>query len=193
MTEPTPRLFVTRYDEVHETLAANAIIAVLSIEHPGAEAGARGAAPRLDAPTQLILAFWDVEQASAQGPDIAQVQAGLDFILQHAAQGGVLIHCHAGKSRSTAMALGALALLNPDMSAEELLEKLLAIRPVAAPNILMVEMIDQITGRGGTLLAAVLAHPQIDRQRRETEEARQSFMRSNPETARKIFPEKFGP
>lgn len=187
------RLIITRADEVVATLETTSVVAVLSIEHPGALAGGRGAAPRLEQPTQLILTFWDVEQAAAQGPDIAQVQAGLDFVLQHAGQGDVLIHCHAGKSRSTAMALGVLALLNPDMDEVALLEKLLEIRPIAAPNILMVEMIDTIAGRGGKLLAAVKAHPVIDAQRRDTEEKRQEFMRTNPELAKKIFPEKFGP
>lgn len=204
----THRIVITRADEMVATLhrasndnAADQIIAVLSIEHPGVAPGEKGAAPRLaDTPHQTvpqkILSFWDAEQKVHQGPDLAQVEAGLAFVMEHlqkSDEGTVLIHCHAGKSRSVALALGALSLLHPEKGEREILDILLDIRPIAAPNIIMVEMLDTLTGRGGKLLQAVLDHPVIAQQRRVTEENRQSLLRERPEMLQKMHPEKFFP
>jgi predicted protein tyrosine phosphatase len=205
--EKQKRIIITRADEMVGTLdrAANdnsaEIIAVLSIEHPGVQPGAKGSAPRLDETPhahvpQLILSFWDSEQVVHQGPDLAQVEAGLVFVMEHLAKnedGAVLIHCHAGKSRSVALALGALSLLYPEKPEAEILDILLDIRPIAAPNIIMVEMLDALTGREGRLLQAVLDHPVIDAQRQKTEQNRQDLLRERPEILQKMHPEKFFP
>lgn len=211
MTDKTPhshRIIITRADEMVKTLdhAANdntnpKILAVLSIEHPGVEPGTKGAAPRLDATPhahvpQKILCFWDAEQVVHQGPDVPQVEAGLAFVMEHLQKnddGAVLIHCHAGKSRSVALALGALSLMHPDKSESELIDQLLEIRPIAAPNIIMVEMLDKLTGREGRLLQAVLDHPVLSEQRRVAEANRQALLRDRPEMLQKMHPEKFFP
>lgn len=211
MTEPRKphRLIITRADELVKTLdhhAANdnasvKITAVLSIEHPGVAPGAKGAAPRLDETPhahvpQKILSFWDAEQKVHQGPDLEQVEAGLAFVMEHLEKtedGAVLIHCHAGKSRSVALALGALSLMHPEKPEKELLDMLLDIRPIAAPNIIMVEMLDALTGREGRLLQAVLDHPIIDAQRQQTEKNRQDLLKEKPELLQKMHPEKFFP
>jgi predicted protein tyrosine phosphatase len=207
-TEKQKRIIITRADEMVKTLdtAANdnsaaKVIAVLSIEHPGVERGAKGSAPRLDETPhahvpQMVLSFWDSEQVVHQGPDIQQVEAGLVFVMEHLAKnedGSVLIHCHAGKSRSVALALGALSLLHPEKPEMEILDLLLEIRPIAAPNIIMVEMLDTLTGREGRLLQAVLDHPVIDAQRKKTEQNRQDLLRERPEILQKMHPEKFFP
>lgn len=198
------RIIITRADEVLQTLqtrsdAQNPIRAVLSIEHPGAEAGVKGAAPRIadhghGHVVQKILAFWDAEQIVHQGPDLEQVSEGLAFVMEQLAandNGDVLIHCHAGKSRSVAMALGVLSLLKPHADEKELIDDLLAIRPIAAPNIIVVEMVDQLTGRNGKLLKAVEDHPVLTAQRTATEERRQNMLKNNPEMLKKLHPEKF--
>jgi len=185
------RLVITRADEVLQTLPLQPFAAVLSIEHPGAVPGGKGAAPRLLHPPQMILSFWDAEQKVSNGPDLAQIEAGILFVMEHLEKGDVLIHCHAGKSRSAAIALGVLALQHPDHDENSLLEKLLEIRSIAAPNILIVEMADILTGREGKLLAAVLNHPQISEQRRQAEENRQQVLKTRPELMKELYPEKF--
>src|SRR5690606_4529313 len=126
-----------------------------------------------------------------QGPDKEQVSEGLAFVMEHLAvndNGDVLIHCHAGKSRSVAMALGVLSLLKPHADEKELIDDLLAIRPVAAPNIIVVAMVDELTGRGGKLLKAVAEHPVLTAQREETEARRQNMLKNNPEMLKKLHP-----
>jgi len=189
-------IIICRANEVVKLLdEREEIAAVLSIEHPGAVEDRHGAAPRLpvwnhgDVP-QKILVFWDSEQPVFGGPDMEQVKDGLNFVMDNVNNGPVIIHCHAGKARSTAIALGALALLNPDMPEKELVEKLLEIRPQAAPNILVVEMIDQLTNRAGKLLQAVLENPTLAAARAQTEANRRDIMLQNPDYALRMFPEK---
>ncbi|HYD16855.1 MAG TPA: hypothetical protein VEF76_00075 [Patescibacteria group bacterium] len=181
-----------------QALAGEPVAAVLSIEHPGAALDKNGSAPRLPAHghkdiAQKILVFWDSEQVVKDGPDLAQVKEGLEFILEHAHTGPVIIHCHAGKARSTAMALGAFAVLHSEKPENELIDMLLAIRPQAAPNILVVEMVDQLAGRGGRLLQAVLDHPVLSAQRAQAESNRRDMMRERPEWFARMSPEKAVP
>ena len=185
------QLIITRADEVQDTLRQRPVVAVLSIEHPGCVAGGKGAAPRLDGVPQKILCFWDSEEKVAGGPNAAQIKQGIAFVMEHLEHGDVLIHCHAGKARSTAIALGVLALQYPEKDETTLLNMLFDIRPVAAPNILIVSMVDELAGRDGRLIKVVLAHPVISAQRRQAEESRQAQLRKNPELAKKFHPEKF--
>lgn len=69
----------------------------------------------------------------------------------------LLIHCHAGISRSTAAMLMILAQAHPYETEAETVERLLAIRPQAWPNSRMIAFADEFLGRGGRLSAAVAA------------------------------------
>jgi predicted protein tyrosine phosphatase len=68
----------------------------------------------------------------------------------------LLIHCHAGKSRSPAMALGVLiaAGLGPD----EALTKVRKLRPFIIPNRMMVRFLDEILEQRGHLIRVVDEH-----------------------------------
>lgn len=183
---------ICRADEVVEKVKALHPGAVLSIEHPGVKPGEKGYAPRLmdgtphsataDTP-QMILTFWDTEDKRVpQGPDREQVKRGLEFILPHVAAGeNVIIHCQAGISRSTAMALGVLSTLNPQDDEKTLIKKLLALRPQAAPNIIVVGLVDELTGRHGKLLKAVLDNPQFTAARAMVNLGRLAWRQAHPE------------
>ena len=69
--------------------------------------------------------------------------------------GHLLIHCHMGISRSTAAMTTMLAMARPDEAEDEAVARLLAIRPHAWPNALMIGFADDILGRGGRLSEAV--------------------------------------
>jgi predicted protein tyrosine phosphatase len=185
-------IIICRADQVVKKCAQIKPAAVLSIEHPGVQPGEHGAVPRLnDGTPQKILTFWDSEHRVTGGPDPEQVQDGIAFALEHLKKGDVIIHCHAGISRSTGVALGVLSALYPHDAPEQLIEKLMAIRPRAAPNIIVVEQADTITGRNGTLLKAVNDNIAITTARKMAEMGRTAWLIRNPETYKKMHPEKF--
>ncbi len=189
-------IIICRASELLKKVAQYEPAAVLSFEHPGVSPGEPGYVARLaengfDDVPQLILTCWDSEQEVPNGPDKGQVEKGLDFVLSHIEDGPVIIHCKAGKSRSAALALGVLSKLYPEKPETELIDMLLTIRPQAAPNILMVQMVDDLTGRGGRLTQAVLDNPILSEQRAQAESNRRDLARERPDLYRKMFPEKF--
>ncbi|MDD9900087.1 MAG: hypothetical protein OXT65_03835 [Alphaproteobacteria bacterium] len=189
-------IIIIRAEELLDTVKKKKVAAVLSIEHPGVKSHETGYAPRLKENghahiPQKVLTFWDSETKVPNGPDKKQVAEGISFVMGHLQKGDVIIHCHAGKARSTGIALGVLALLHPDKKERELVKQLVDIRPIAAPNIIVVEHVDKITGRGGKLLEAVKKDPDITARREKSEEGRRNWLSQNPETARRMFPEKF--
>lgn len=186
------KIIICRADEVARKTQMLKPAAVLSIEHPGVKEGEHGSAPRLaDGTPQKILTFWDSETPVAGGPDIAQVEEGILYIVDHLKKGDVIVHCHAGKSRSVALALGALSILNPSMDEEQLVAEILKMRPIAAPNIIVVGMVDQLTGWNGKLLTAVETNKDISRNRALADAGRRKWRAQNPETYKKMHPEKF--
>lgn len=90
---------------------------------------------------------WDIEVLLAFARDlVASPQAHL------------LIHCHAGVSRSTAAATLILAQRRPDRPADEALREVVRLRPQAWPNLRIIELGDEILGRGGEIVEAACAH-----------------------------------
>ena len=67
----------------------------------------------------------------------------------------LLIHCHAGISRSTAAMLMILAQAFPHEEEDAVVGRLLHIRPQAWPNSRMIRFADELLGRDGRLSAAV--------------------------------------
>jgi predicted protein tyrosine phosphatase len=67
----------------------------------------------------------------------------------------LLIHCHAGVSRSTASATALLLQAFPELSADKVLDHIGQVRPQAWPNSRMIGFADEQLGRGGTLVAAL--------------------------------------
>jgi predicted protein tyrosine phosphatase len=71
------------------------------------------------------------------------------------AAGTVLVHCEAGVSRSSATALIMYACWLGPGHEREAMARVLAQRPVAAPNRRMVEIGDRLLGRDGRLVGAL--------------------------------------
>ena len=69
----------------------------------------------------------------------------------------LLVHCHAGVSRSTATAALLMAQRNPGRESD-IFQRLDAMRQPAWPNSLIVRMGDELLGRGGALVDALRAH-----------------------------------
>lgn len=158
MTSPTPfRITVCGIEELGGHCAAG-VSHVLSILDPGwpvpSAFGAYGEHERLE------LRFHDVieETPEVSPPRPEHVEAllafGRDLEAEPRADAHLLVHCHAGISRSTAAMALILAQVLPEYSASEVIEAVLAIRPQAWPNLRLVEMGDAALGRGGSLVAA---------------------------------------
>ena len=147
---------------------------VISLEGPAD--GPQGRAPRLasaigDAWTdrQVILACNDVETgAGVPSPEV--VQSALAYFEKWRPSDGVmrvLLHCRSGKSRSTAIGLVLLRHHHGTGTEKECLAELLRVRPVAAPNLAIVQHGDALLGCGGALVQVVKNDPEVTRRRTE--------------------------
>lgn len=110
---------------------------------------------------RLEMRFDDVidEREGMIAPSRADVERilafGRDLLAEPVGCGHLLVHCHAGVSRSTAALTMILAQSKPDRPAQEAMDAVAAIRRKAWPNLRMIEFADDILGRGGDLVAAV--------------------------------------
>lgn len=115
---------------------------------------------RLGAAEVLKLRFHDcIEHLPLRAPpDAGHVAAIVQFgrrVRAHAAP-RVLIHCHMGISRSTAAAIILLA--DHGHAPEAAVEHVCAIRPVAWPNLRMIELGDRLLNLETKLIQAVRRH-----------------------------------
>ncbi|RAK66362.1 hypothetical protein [Phenylobacterium kunshanense] len=92
----------------------------------------------------------------------------------------LLVHCFHGVGRSAAVALAILADRAGPGREQAALDRLLAIRPQATPNLVVVKLADEVLGRNGALVAAVsaweIAMPGLQEQRA----TRRRFLLANP-------------
>jgi predicted protein tyrosine phosphatase len=111
---------------------------------------------------RLRLRFHDVieSQPGWIAPERWDVELLLAFSRGLAAseEAHLLVHCHAGVSRSTAAATLVMAQTRPDRPAGEVLQEVVRLRPRAWPNLRLLELGDEILGRRGEIVEAVRAH-----------------------------------
>ena len=136
------------------------VLSILDPDWPVPEAfGAFGEHAKLE------LRFHDVIEPDIAGTtppreeDVSALLAfGRDLMAEPPADAHLLVHCHAGVSRSTASMALVLAQGLPDIAADRIFAEVLRIRGKAWPNLRIVEMGDALLGRGGALVAAVGEH-----------------------------------
>ena len=146
--------------------------AVITIEDPQAPIRWQLRFHQLPQPIHLLLTFEDLDQAH-QGIVTAtedHVAHAIVFGRQFEAD-RLLIHCHAGIARSTAIALAIIAdRLGPGREADAL-EQMLQLQPEAVPNLVVVRHADKLLNRRGALLGCVAEWDSgldWNRRRRET-------------------------
>ncbi len=88
-------------------------------------------------------------------PQEAHVREIIDFTRSWDRASPLLIHCWMGVSRSPAAALIASLAVAPDEADDLLVRRLRAASPYATPNARLVEIGDDLLGRGGALVHAV--------------------------------------
>lgn len=130
---------------------------VITIEDPHARAARQLRFHSDPHPAQLVLQFEDLdaEREGIRTPLTSDVAQALDFA--RTVGGPLLIHCFAGVSRSTAIALSIIASRHPAGAERQALEALLAIAPQAVPNLLVIRHADDLLRRQGTLFETVRA------------------------------------
>ena len=163
------------------------VLSILDPEWPVPEAfGAFGVHAKLE------LRFHDVIEAGS--PDViaprrehvAELLAFGRGLLEEPHDGAhLLVHCHAGISRSTASLALILAQALPDVPAHRICEEVLHIRPQAWPNLRILEIGDAMLGRRGELVAAAAGvyRTQLDRRQYVAEQMRASGRGREIETA----------
>lgn len=157
MTTTVPfRIGICGLEELpdHCAIGVSHVLSILDPDWPVPEAfGGYGEHSRLE------LRFHDIieEQKRLIAPRREHVERLLAFGQDLAADPAahLLVHCHAGVSRSTASMALILAQAMPQAPAEAVFDEVRRIRPQAWPNLRILEMGDAALGRGGALVAAV--------------------------------------
>lgn len=139
----------------HGSLGATHVLSILDPDHPVPEAfGTFGEHAKLE------LRFHDIvdPRPGEIVPDRTHVDTILAFgrTLQ-TERASLLVHCHAGISRSTASMALVIAQAMPDWPAEKVLRAVHGIREKAWPNLRLMELGDAALDRGGALVAATHA------------------------------------
>jgi predicted protein tyrosine phosphatase len=139
----------------HSAVGVTHVLSILDPEWPVPDAfGAFGAHERLE------LRFHDVieETHGMIAPQEAHVvqllQFGRDLMAEPPPSAHLLVHCHAGVSRSTASMILMVAQARPDVAASAVAEEVFIGRQKAWPNLRLMEMGDRLLGRGGELVEA---------------------------------------
>jgi predicted protein tyrosine phosphatase len=111
---------------------------------------------------RLLLRFHDVIQDGSpwEPPGAEHVAAILRFgrSLPLDRPVHLLVHCHAGVSRSTAAAIVILAQRDAGRDPDDVVAQIVRHRQQAWPNIRIVETGDKLLGRDGRLVEAVRRH-----------------------------------
>jgi predicted protein tyrosine phosphatase len=132
-------------------------------------------------PGIVLPAREHVEQIVAFGRSLADTA--------HAGrQGHLLVHCHAGISRSTAAMATLLAQVYPERDEASVFARVLTMRPKAWPNSRMIGYADEMLGRNGRMLQALgrlyarqlVTFPNTARFMQENARAREVAMAAEP-------------
>lgn len=103
---------------------------------------------------RLIMNDIDHPAEGLVAPEAAHIHQLLDFLSGWDQETPLLVHCHAGISRSPAAAFIAMCLLRPQTPEDELAQRLRAASAAAKPNRLLVRLADQVLGREGRMIVA---------------------------------------
>jgi len=142
----------------HCSTGASHVLSILDPDYPVPEAfGSFGEHEKLE------VRFHDIVDETPglvlpQPEHVERILAlGRDLLAEPAATAHLLVHCHAGISRSTASMVLILAQALPEQGAEAVLALVHGIREKAWPNLRLIEIGDAMLGRGGALVEATHA------------------------------------
>ena len=107
----------------------------------------------------LFLGFNDITtpMEGMTPPGAEHVEALIGFAEGWDRQAPMVVHCWAGISRSTAGAFISICALNPSRDEMELAQTIRRLAPSATPNARLVAIADNVLGREGRMVDAVLS------------------------------------
>src|SRR5439155_3265952 len=148
------RITICGIPELDEHCAAGVthVLSILGPDWPDPEAFAAFPPHR-----RLTLRFHDIIEPDPDrvAPSRYDVERLLSFgrELHAATNSHLLVHCQAGVSRSTAATALILAQAYPERPASAALDAVVQLRPRAWPNLRIIELGDELLGRGGEIVA----------------------------------------
>jgi predicted protein tyrosine phosphatase len=142
----------------HCSTGASHVLSILDPDHPVPEAfGTFGEHRKLE------VRFHDIIDdtpglVSPQPEHVERILAlGRDLLAEPVSTAHLLVHCHAGISRSTASMALILAQALPEQPSDTVLTLVHDLREKAWPNLRLIEIGDAMLGRRGTLIEATHA------------------------------------
>jgi predicted protein tyrosine phosphatase len=90
-------------------------------------------------------------------PESEHIEQLIAFVRRWPRDTPMVVHCYAGISRSTAAAYVALCALNPPGYEQAIARALRRASPTATPNARIVALGDDLLGRDGRMIAAIVA------------------------------------
>jgi predicted protein tyrosine phosphatase len=154
------KITVCGIDELpaHGEVGVSHVLSILDPDWPVPDAfGSFGEHERLE------LRFHDlIEEVpgmiAPQPKHVDQLLAsGRDLMAEPLQGAHLLVHCHAGVSRSTASLILMIVQACPRAAASAVVQELLRIRPQAWPNLRIIEIGDAMLGRNGEIIEGVKA------------------------------------
>lgn len=132
------------------------VLSILDPDWPVPEAfGAFGEHAKLELRFHDVIEEQGTPIVAPRRDHVAELLAfGQSLLAEPLIDGHLLVHCHAGVSRSTAAMALILAQALPDRAGEEIFHEVLRIRPQAWPNLRIIEIGDALLGRAGELVSA---------------------------------------
>ncbi len=151
----------------HADRQVSHVLSILDPDQPEPEAfGGYGEHARLE------LKFHDIiqEMPGFEAPQVEHVEKmlefGQDLLRDPEPARHLLVHCHAGISRSTAAMTLLLAQAQPGLGADEVLAQVVHIREKAWPNLRILSMGAELLGRQGEFIEAAGAVYRLQLERR---------------------------
>ncbi len=142
----------------HCSTGASHVLSILDPDYPVPEAfGAFGEHQKLEVRFHDIVN--DTPGLLAPQPEHVEriLALGRDLMAEPVASAYLLVHCHAGISRSTASMALILAQAMPEQPAEAILTLVHGMREKAWPNLRVMEIGDAMLGRNSALVEATHA------------------------------------
>ena len=151
----------------HCSTGASHVLSILDPDYPVPEAfGTFGEHEKLEVRFHDIVN--DTPGLLAPQPEHVEriLALGRDLLAEPATTAHLLVHCHAGISRSTASMALILAQAMPEQQADTVLALVHGMREKAWPNLRLIEIGDAMLGRDGALVEATHALHRLQIERR---------------------------